>query len=98
MSEKQERLACILPDGIFMNSTGDRKKTILVADDEPVLSLNPGQVFSKDQLYEKVRGFDGNADSSIVMEHIRRIRGKIGKYTSQPYIETVWGVGYRGNL
>lgn len=60
-----------------------------------LLSLNPGQVFSKDQLYEKVRGFDGNADSSIVMEHIRRIRGKIGKYTSQPYIETVWGVGYR---
>lgn len=59
------------------------------------LSLNAGQVFSKDQLYEKVRGFDGSADSSIVMEHIRRIRSKIGKYTSHAYIETVWGVGYR---
>ena len=60
-----------------------------------ILSLNAGQVFSKEQLYEKVRGFDGNADSSIVMEHIRRVRSKIGKYTAHVYIETVWGVGYR---
>ena len=60
-----------------------------------LLSLNSGQVFSKEQLYEKVRGFDGSADSSIVTEHIRRIRGKIGKYTDKIYIETVWGVGYR---
>ena len=60
-----------------------------------LLSLNPGQVFSKDQLYERVRGFDGSADSSIVMEHVRRIRGKIGRFTDKPYIETVWGVGYR---
>lgn len=59
------------------------------------LSLSAGQVFSKEQLYEKVRGFDGSADSSIIMEHIRRIRSKIGKYTDHAYIETVWGVGYR---
>lgn len=59
------------------------------------LSFNPGQIYSKDQLYEKVRGYDGNADSSIIMEHIRRIRGKIGKYTDNVFIETVWGVGYR---
>ena len=59
------------------------------------LSLNSGQIFSKDQLYEKVRGYDGSADSSIIMEHIRRIRSKIGKYTKRTYIETVWGVGYR---
>ncbi len=60
-----------------------------------LLSLNPGQVFGKEQLYERVRGYDGSADSSIVTEHIRRIRGKIGKYTDKTYIETVWGVGYR---
>lgn len=59
------------------------------------MSLNSGQVFSKEQLYERVRGFDGSADSSIVMEHVRRIRGKIGQYTDRMYIETVWGVGYR---
>lgn len=60
-----------------------------------LLSLNPGQVFSKEQLYEKVRGYDGTADSSIIMEHIRRIRSKIRKHTKQTFIETVWGVGYK---
>lgn len=60
-----------------------------------ILSLNAGQVFSKEQLYERVRGMDGSADSGIVMEHIRRIRSKLGKFTEHPYIETVWGVGYR---
>lgn len=60
-----------------------------------ILSLNAGQVFSKEQLYERVRGLDGCADNSIVMEHIRRIRSKLGKFTEHPYIETVWGVGYR---
>ncbi|MDO4313005.1 MAG: response regulator transcription factor [Eubacteriales bacterium] len=59
------------------------------------LSLNPGQVFSKDHLYEKVRGYDGSADSSIMMEHIRRIRSKIKKHTDRVFIETVWGVGYK---
>lgn len=60
-----------------------------------LLSLNAGQVFSKEQLYEKVRGLEGDGDSGIVTEHIRRIRGKIGKYTDKVYIETVWGVGYK---
>ena len=60
-----------------------------------ILSMNPGQVFSKDQLYEKTRGYDGTGDSSIVTEHIRRIRSKLAEYTEQPYIDTVWGVGYK---
>lgn len=60
-----------------------------------ILSMNPGQVFSKDQLYEKTRGYDGTGDSSIVTEHIRRIRSKLAEYAEQPYIETVWGVGYK---
>ena len=60
-----------------------------------LLSMNPGQVFSKDQLYEKTRGFDGTGDSSIVTEHVRRIRAKIAEYTEKSYIETVWGVGYK---
>ena len=54
-----------------------------------------GQVFSKEQLYEKVRGYEGDADAGIITEHIRRIRAKISRYTDKAYIETVWGVGYR---
>ncbi|KMZ52634.1 response regulator transcription factor [Dorea sp. D27] len=60
-----------------------------------LLSMNPGQVFSKDQLYERTRGYDGTGDSSIVTEHVRRIRAKLAAYTEKPYIETVWGVGYK---
>lgn len=60
-----------------------------------LLSLNSGQVFSKEQIYEKVRGYDGDADPSIMTEHIRRIRMKLGRYSERKYIETVWGVGYR---
>lgn len=59
------------------------------------LSLHPMQVFSKEQIYENVRGFDGNADSGIVTEHVRRIRKKLAEHTGKAYIETVWGVGYR---
>lgn len=60
-----------------------------------LLSLNPGQIFSKEQIYESVRGYDGEADSSIMTEHIRRIRMKIGRHSDRKCIETVWGVGYR---
>lgn len=59
------------------------------------LSMHPGQVFGKEQIYENIWGFDGSGDSNIVMEHIRRIRMKIAAYTDQVYIETVWGVGYK---
>lgn len=59
------------------------------------LSMNPGQVFSREQIYEKVRGIDGEGDNSIIMEHIRRIRNKIRAVADQDYIETVWRVGYK---
>ena len=60
-----------------------------------LLLTHAGQVFDKEYIYESVRGFDGEADASIVMEHIRRIRKKLQTATEKNYIETVWGVGYR---
>lgn len=60
-----------------------------------LLLTHAGQVFDKEYIYERVRGFDGEADASIVMEHIRRIRKKLQTVTEKNYIETVWGVGYR---
>lgn len=60
-----------------------------------VLSQNPGQVFDKERIYEKVWGYDSEGDSSVVAEHIRRIRSKISAYTDKSYIETVWGCGYK---
>lgn len=59
------------------------------------MSMNPGMVFDKDRIYEKVCGFDAEGDSRVITELIRRIRKKIQQYTKTEYIETVWGMGYR---
>lgn len=60
-----------------------------------ILSMNQGQIFTKERIYEMVWGFDKEGDSSIITEHIRRIRMKCEKHSNQELIETVWGVGYK---
>ena len=59
------------------------------------LTMNPGVVFDKDRIYEKVCGYDAEGDSRVITELIRRIRKKFRQYTETEYIETVWGMGYR---
>jgi DNA-binding response OmpR family regulator len=60
------------------------------------LAMNPNQVFSKIQLFERLWGYDSVGDITTVTVHIRKIREKIEKDPSNPdYIETVWGAGYR---
>ena len=59
------------------------------------LSMNPGLVFDKERIYEKVCGYDGDGDSRVVTELIRRIRKKMSLQTEKEYIETVWGMGYK---
>lgn len=59
------------------------------------LSENPGQVFDRERIYERVCGYDGEGDSRVVTELVRRIRNKLKEHTGQEYIETVWGMGYR---
>lgn len=59
------------------------------------LSMNPGLVYDKERIYEKVCGYDAEGDSRVITELIRRIRKKLQKYTDAEYIETVWGMGYR---
>lgn len=59
------------------------------------LSQHKNQVFTKEMIYERLWGFDKDGEDSIIAEHIRRIRQKLGKYSDETMIETVWGVGYR---
>lgn len=62
------------------------------------LAMNPNIVFSKEQLFEKIWGYDYVGDSATVMVHINRIREKIEDDSKNPKIlETVWGAGYRLN-
>ncbi|WP_311519689.1 response regulator transcription factor [Paenibacillus albidus] len=61
-----------------------------------LLALHPGQVFSKDQLYEKIWGLEAVGDSNTITEHVKKIRAKLGVADPQSnYITTVWGVGYK---
>lgn len=62
------------------------------------LAMNPNIVFSKEQLFEKIWGYDYMGDNATVMVHINRIREKIEDDSRNPKIlKTVWGAGYRFN-
>ena len=60
-----------------------------------LLSVNPGQVFDKERIYERLWGYDAEGDSSVVAEHIRRIRAKLKVAGEEYHVETVWGMGYK---
>ncbi|MDE6622685.1 MAG: response regulator transcription factor [Lachnospiraceae bacterium] len=62
-----------------------------------LLSLNAGQVFDRERIYETIWGFDGEGNSDTIMEHIRKIRTKLADHTPRGYIDTVWGCGYKWN-
>lgn len=55
---------------------------------------NPKQVFSREQLLERVWSYQFYGDERTVDVHIKRLRKKIGS-KSQPFFHTVWGVGYK---
>ena len=60
------------------------------------LASNPGRVFTREQLMDRVWDFTYAGDISTVTVHIRRLRKKIEADPVKPrYIKTVWGVGYK---
>lgn len=59
-----------------------------------LLAKHRGQVFSLEQIFVKIYGYDKESDNSSIREHIKNIRAKITPYIDNP-IETVWGVGYK---
>jgi two-component system, OmpR family, response regulator ResD len=60
------------------------------------LARHPEQVFSRDQLRDRVWDSAIHGDTTTVTVHVRRLRAKIEPDPSDPlWIETVWGVGYR---
>ncbi len=61
------------------------------------LAENPGIVFSKDTLFDRIWGMDSMGDTATVIVHVKRLRDKLEKASPEgrQYIETVWGAGYR---
>lgn len=61
-----------------------------------LLAGNPGKVFSRDTLLDRVWGYDYYGDARTVDTHIKRLRSKIDISESLSWdIKTVWGVGYK---
>ena len=58
------------------------------------LVKNRGQVFSKEQVYEAVYGYEGESDPSTIATHVKNIRAKLAAYGLSP-ISTSWGIGYK---
>lgn len=61
-----------------------------------ILISHPGKVFTREQLLDRVWGFDFNVDTRTVDVHVRYVRQKIEQDPANPqYIKTVRGVGYK---
>ena len=56
---------------------------------------NPNKIFSKRNLFESVTGDDYMSDENTMNVHMSNLRKKIAKITEDPYIKTVYGMGYR---
>lgn len=58
------------------------------------LASNPNQVFTREQLLDRIWGYDFLGDTRTVDVHIKRLRDKFN--ANNPWsIKTVWGVGYK---
>ena len=75
------------------------KEIVLTKKEFEVLYLlvtNPETIFSKNELFERVWGYDSLGDTSTLTVHINRLRDKLK--ATQPdtdFIKTIWGRGYR---
>lgn len=81
----------------FINNKG--QKVYLTAKEFDLFYLlftHKGQVFSKEQLYENVWGYNHIYDSRNLTAFIRKLRKKVESDPNTPrYIVTVWGIGYK---
>ncbi|KUO73147.1 MAG: two-component system response regulator [Desulfosporosinus sp. BRH_c37] len=61
-----------------------------------VLVAHPGKVYSRDELLERIWGYEYDGDTRTVDVHVRHLRLKVERDPSNPeYIETLRGIGYR---
>ena len=62
------------------------------------LASNYNRVLTRDQLLDKVWGFDYLGDSRTVDVHVKRLREKLEGVSDKWVLKTVWGVGYKFEL
>lgn len=98
----QDQGECVRYDGLTVNLTGysviyngnmvemPPKELELLY----FLASSPNQVFTREQLLDKIWGYDYIGDTRTVDVHVKRVREKI-KDGSNWSIATVWGIGYK---
>lgn len=61
-----------------------------------LMASKPETVFAKNELFERVWGYDSLGDTSTLTVHINRLRDKLKEIDPETdYIKTIWGRGYR---
>jgi DNA-binding response OmpR family regulator len=96
-----ERLAvgALVVDGASREVTRHGEPVQLTAREFDLLwflASHPRRVFSRDQLMDRVWGYEAAVDTGTVTVHVRRLREKLEESPAQPaHLRTVWGAGYR---
>jgi len=62
------------------------------------LLCNPNRVISRDELLDKVWGYDSVASTRTVDVHVARLRKKLGEESVPLHIHTARGHGYRFSI
>ena len=100
--ERREKVSRISFSECYFNLSSKelyvREKAISLTKTEYLiceyLAKHPGQVFSREQIYEAVFGLDGDSFDSTIAMHVKNIRTKLEAVNYAP-IKTVWGIGYK---
>lgn len=100
--DKRENTSCIRSGDIAVYPAdrrvmaGDKELSLTKSEFDILLLLirNKGQTFSKEQIYEKLYGYEKTGDESAITEHVKNLRKKLSACGAEP-VETVWGIGYR---
>ncbi len=82
---------------VFMNGT-PVELTKIEYDLLLLLAQTPNKIFTKEEIFQKVWGYDSDQGIPTIAVHVRNLREKLEFDPSKPeYIMTVWGVGYKMN-
>ena len=100
--ENRERHILLVSKGLRFDlsekiiACGDKQIDLTKSEYEicEYLAKNKGQVFTMEQIYDYLYGFEDRGTPAAIREHIKNIRAKFKKYELTP-IETVWGIGYK---
>jgi DNA-binding response OmpR family regulator len=89
----------VVLDGASREATKGADPVTLTAKEFDLLwflASHPRHVFSREQLMDRVWGYEAALDTGTVTVHVRRLREKIEADPARPaHLQTVWGVGYR---